>query len=129
MTDFVFVFKQKTADEMRISDWSSDVCSSDLLDFILGNTYKDVPYACLNKRIATGESAIMDPNLSTLGPYLKIFSSSIKDVTAHRKAMDKYGDRKSAVEGKSVSVRVDLGVRRFIKTKTESTTQSQTNTQ
>src|SRR3546814_7502391 len=26
----VFLFKQKTADEMRISDWSSDVCSSDL---------------------------------------------------------------------------------------------------
>src|SRR3546814_3845563 len=29
----VFFFKQKTAYEMRISDWSSDVCSSDLPDF------------------------------------------------------------------------------------------------
>src|SRR3546814_16480501 len=29
-SDFVF-FKQKTAYEMRISDWSSDVCSSDLV--------------------------------------------------------------------------------------------------
>src|SRR3546814_9599709 len=28
----VFFFKQKTAYEMRISDWSSDVCSSDLRD-------------------------------------------------------------------------------------------------
>src|SRR3546814_5318484 len=28
---FVFFFKQKTAYEMRISDWSSDVCSSDLV--------------------------------------------------------------------------------------------------
>src|SRR3546814_6674239 len=28
---FVFFFKQNTAYEMRISDWSSDVCSSDLL--------------------------------------------------------------------------------------------------
>src|SRR3546814_994813 len=28
-----FFFKQKTAYEMRISDWSSDVCSSDLLLF------------------------------------------------------------------------------------------------
>src|SRR3546814_9229281 len=28
-----FFFKQKTAYEMRISDWSSDVCSSDLADF------------------------------------------------------------------------------------------------
>src|SRR3546814_9028783 len=27
-----FFFKQKTAYEMRISDWSSDVCSSDLVD-------------------------------------------------------------------------------------------------
>src|SRR3546814_7992557 len=27
---FVFFFKQKTAYELRISDWSSDVCSSDL---------------------------------------------------------------------------------------------------
>src|SRR3546814_3208121 len=29
---FFFFFKQKTAYEMRISDWSSDVCSSDLRD-------------------------------------------------------------------------------------------------
>src|SRR3546814_2863399 len=29
-SSFVFFFKQKTAYEMRISDWSSDVCSSDL---------------------------------------------------------------------------------------------------
>src|SRR3546814_6751222 len=29
-------FKQKTAYEMRISDWSSDVCSSDLLPWCLG---------------------------------------------------------------------------------------------
>src|SRR3546814_8214796 len=30
MICFVFFFKQKTAYELRISDWSSDVCSSDL---------------------------------------------------------------------------------------------------
>src|SRR3546814_18879485 len=30
---FFFFFKQKTAYEMRISDWSSDVCSSDLQHF------------------------------------------------------------------------------------------------
>src|SRR3546814_1814990 len=28
---FFFYCQQKTADEMRISDWSSDVCSSDLI--------------------------------------------------------------------------------------------------
>src|SRR3546814_7930309 len=32
----VFFFKQKTAYEMRISDWSSDVCSSDLRDLPIG---------------------------------------------------------------------------------------------
>src|SRR3546814_8600256 len=45
---FVFFFKQKTAYEMRISDWSSDVCSSDLVqasivmrrDLRDGNTYR-----------------------------------------------------------------------------------------
>src|SRR3546814_8733974 len=31
MDIFFFFFKQKTAYEMRISDWSSDVCSSDLV--------------------------------------------------------------------------------------------------
>src|SRR3546814_18361786 len=34
---FFFFFKQKTAYEMRISDWSSDVCSSDLLTFTLAD--------------------------------------------------------------------------------------------
>src|SRR3546814_16834433 len=31
----MFFFKQKTAYEMRISDWSSDVCSSDLIHVVL----------------------------------------------------------------------------------------------
>src|SRR3546814_5727577 len=47
---FFFLFKQKTAYEMRISDWSSDVCSSDLSDFDgyvdtltpNGRTYHDI---------------------------------------------------------------------------------------
>src|SRR3546814_17135124 len=33
---FVLFFKQKTAYEMRISDWSSDVCSSDLEELVVG---------------------------------------------------------------------------------------------
>src|SRR3546814_92720 len=32
---YIFFFKQKTAYEMRISDWSSDVCSSDLLHCLI----------------------------------------------------------------------------------------------
>src|SRR3546814_9158421 len=39
LSDHSFVFfKQKTAYEMRISDWSSDVCSSDLRMLDSGNT-------------------------------------------------------------------------------------------
>src|SRR3546814_19427896 len=34
---FLFFFKQKTAYEMRISDWSSDVCSSDLVYMVTGS--------------------------------------------------------------------------------------------
>src|SRR3546814_7420717 len=36
----VFVLKQKTAYEMRISDWSSDVCSSDLLHLVRPHSKK-----------------------------------------------------------------------------------------
>src|SRR3546814_10018795 len=36
MIDFIiFFFKHKTAYEMRISDWSSDVCSSDLMELAI----------------------------------------------------------------------------------------------
>src|SRR3546814_7502161 len=40
-----FFFKQKTAYEMRISDWSSDVCSSDLSrgPGMIGNACLDTP--------------------------------------------------------------------------------------
>src|SRR3546814_10853478 len=34
MVFIFFFFKQKTAYEMRISDWSSDVCSSDLIEIV-----------------------------------------------------------------------------------------------
>src|SRR3546814_1048617 len=54
-----FFFKQKTAYEMRISDWSSDVCSSDL-DFESSKVVDDAtlqivlttPYAILDSLLA-----------------------------------------------------------------------------
>src|SRR3546814_10733638 len=55
---FFFFFKQKTAYEMRISDWSSDVCSSDLDhldldqsvgDFLFINSLNSI-YDQLNER-------------------------------------------------------------------------------
>src|SRR3546814_6420894 len=45
----VFFFKQKTAYEMRISDWSSDVCSSDLAgaSFLVGfDGIRHSPHLC-----------------------------------------------------------------------------------
>src|SRR3546814_16544220 len=41
---FFFFFKQKTAYEMRISDWSSDVCSSDLDSRIVRRVLRIVPH-------------------------------------------------------------------------------------
>src|SRR3546814_17915735 len=49
---FFFFFKQKTAYEMRISDWSSDVCSSDLVAQV---------------RAQLGERVIRAPFAGTLG--------------------------------------------------------------
>src|SRR3546814_5684630 len=54
-----FFFKQKTAYEMRISDWSSDVCSSDLP--------KDVPIAVGNGGKPFVEGHRVDFSLSHSG--------------------------------------------------------------
>src|SRR3546814_3621915 len=43
MYSYFCFFKQKTAYEMRISDWSSDVCSSDLLMGIIANDGMRLP--------------------------------------------------------------------------------------
>src|SRR3546814_7854297 len=43
MRVFFFFFKQKTAYEMRISDWSSDVCSSDLAGVVAYSALYWVP--------------------------------------------------------------------------------------
>src|SRR3546814_3804051 len=59
MSFFVFFFKQKTAYEMRISDWSSDVCSSDLvgkrrrLAFRGQRIGRRVPAACIVVHLRT----------------------------------------------------------------------------
>src|SRR3546814_19091718 len=48
MCMFFFFFKQKTAYEMRISDWSSDVCSSDLIEELRKRV--DTPCPCPHRR-------------------------------------------------------------------------------
>src|SRR3546814_15439659 len=50
---FFFFFKQKTAYEMRISDWSSDVCSSDLSTCAIWQQAADAGPACRNGASST----------------------------------------------------------------------------
>src|SRR3546814_13090279 len=95
---FFLFFKQKTAYDVRISDGSSDVCSSDLLA-VLGPAHRGHELDAFDARQRILER-LGDLGFHDLGAGAEI------------------GDRKSVVEGKSVSVRVDLGGRRIIKTKT-----------
>src|SRR3546814_10737612 len=46
---FFFFFNQKTAYEMRISDWSSDLCSSDLVRNGCGKTTADKCFRTVNR--------------------------------------------------------------------------------
>src|SRR3546814_6931551 len=48
---FLFFFKQKTAYEMRISDWSSDVCSSDLGSHLLRRDEMIAMAAAIDRRV------------------------------------------------------------------------------
>src|SRR3546814_11085634 len=92
---FFFFFKQKTAYEMRISDWSSDVCSSDLpcerhISFPQFRFVNVESQQCkIGIRLAAGK-----PRLHWLRPR-----------SEERRV------------GKSVSVRVDIGGRRIMKKK------------
>src|SRR3546814_1729294 len=69
-----FFFKQKTAYEMRISDWSSDVCSSDLVEAYqsarsrgAGPARRPWPHACLQPRSGAADARRpVDRHLSPL---------------------------------------------------------------
>src|SRR3546814_12538312 len=93
---------------MRISDWSSDVCSSDLCSAQVTGGYFADP----------GKKDV--PRLAELPyPY-----ADHQHPLAPRRELDERGplvgaqDRQSVGSGKSVSVRVDLGGRRYINKKT-----------
>src|SRR3546814_17616960 len=104
-----FFVKQKTAYEMRISDWSSDVCSSDLV--------------CDVKRCPLPSSSLRRIWWFSIMP---LWTSATRSL-AWGCALASLGepwvaqrvwpmpDRKSVGEGKSVSVRVDLGGGRYMK--------------
>src|SRR3546814_11775393 len=76
--DIVFFFKQKTAYDMRISDWSSDVCSSDLYRKGLGfsrylrasqltSPPSSVNGFCLSR--PTSDTHVMLPTIDSLAPW------------------------------------------------------------
>src|SRR3546814_16061241 len=93
---------------MRISDWSSDVCSSDLLaDAFVVQQITIAPQHEAGL-IAGQGSGDRDEAALRLGIDV-LYPQADQEIEGL--------DRKSVVEGKSVSVRVDLGGRRIIKKK------------
>src|SRR3546814_1586991 len=103
---FLWFFTQETAYEMRMSDWSSDVCSSDL----------DKP-GQLRLKVYRLREIIP---LSDAVPVLEHFGFRVIEEYPFDLRDGRLGwipDRKRVVWGKSVSVRVDLGGRRIIKQK------------
>src|SRR3546814_18787416 len=72
----VFFFKQKTAYEMRIRDWSSDVCSSDLkgVQVLCLQEVFNQPYFCPSqdaKWYAAAEKVPDGPTVSLMKDYAK----------------------------------------------------------
>src|SRR3546814_20216083 len=123
---FVF-FKQKTAYELRISDWMSDVCASDL------GAARATRGADGEVRLRPGgpcrQGARPRADRAAARPADRFRRRIARTARAHlhvdhRPAAAETGagaqrarDRKSVVEGKGVSVRVDLGGRRNLKKK------------
>src|SRR3546814_14727216 len=92
---------------MRISDWSSDVCSSDL---------EPAPAEATGERVWEGGRMTPHPRLALQQNrcYARpdFAAGAFSDAGHIREAIPLGIDRKRVVEGKSVSVRVDLGVSR-----------------
>src|SRR3546814_15065361 len=106
---------------MRISDWSSDVCSSDLSedraigvgDVLKRGTTEDALAERGDHRAALHDRA----HFHAAGR-----ATILLDHATVLRHVDKAADRKSVGSGKSVSVRVDPGGRRFSKKKQNSDT-------
>src|SRR3546814_16564503 len=75
---YIFFFKQKTAYEMRISDWSSDVCSSDLADLHPTLAVVDRNLPDLNRALAITGPAFYGQSLAgTPGPWQDIYVAAL----------------------------------------------------
>src|SRR3546814_7749271 len=92
----VFFFKQKTAYEMRISDWSSDVCSSDLphSSYLNADSFGDM-------RVQTkGEFGGLGIEVTMENGFVKVVSP-IDDTPAYRAGV-KAGDYITHIEGEPI---------------------------
>src|SRR3546814_13885237 len=126
---FVFFFKQKTAYAWRISDWSSDVCSSDLPTDLfegevsgkVGNRANKEIGAIVNIPLAEGLAARATYNFRNISDGAgtnRALNRPLANVKSHfARGKLKYEDRKRVDKGKRVAVCVDLGDRRIIKKK------------
>src|SRR3546814_18337495 len=104
---------------MRISDWSSDVCSSDLILNL--NRSSQFVIGC-HWIIEDGTASGVAAEKCALRPFQHLHRIEVVGGDAacqvgagHIREIAE--DRKSVVQGKSVSGRVDLGARRYIKKK------------
>src|SRR3546814_14691577 len=105
---------------MRISDWSSDVCSSDLVEFVgPGVIGADELFRAARRAIDEARAAMA----ADVGEGAHDAVGAAHEDHAFAGIVDAVPvpgvreDRKSVEEGKSVSVRVDFGGRRIIKKK------------
>src|SRR3546814_18144772 len=99
---------------MRISDWSSDVCSSDLL--ALHRWPKETGTRVEGGSVGKGDAAAVAERLTGRRPpgaLGALFAVTSDEVWYERGSKPGRG-RKRVVLGKSVSVRVDIGGRRII---------------
>src|SRR3546814_17928592 len=108
---------------MRISDWSSDVCSSDLAGLTAPLHLTADGKALLARMTSAEVSAWLGEDLpprTDRSKGLGALLTELEDIRRSGFAYDdeEHTDRKSVVTGKSVAVRVDSGGRRLIKKKT-----------
>src|SRR3546814_20653913 len=103
---------------MRISDWSSDVCSSDLHIGRRRCRTRGIPHGRADHRASRGITPIVVVPIVIVVVVMVVIIPVVGNVLGSVGAVFRpLTDRKSVVEGKSVSVRVDLGGRRRINKK------------
>src|SRR3546814_15435082 len=121
---FFFFFNHKTAYEVRISDWSSDVCSSDLR--IPRSTGMPMLFQLAEKDDYTPAAlcqtyAAKFRELGNERVVVKLYEGAHHGWEAIGPLHELRRGRKSVVEGRRVAVRVDVGGGRSIRKKTTNT--------